>query len=147
MPIRTFEPFPESCVPAAVGVYQILDSLLAQHAKVYYISERMGAILRRGLQFFPPHALQPVIQPVMERMALCFEETGYASYLWIIGKVTARFGEAATAGSGGDALAGLLGGAFEKVTQVLATRLESRTAVEMPDGQSLFHPSLESYIA
>lgn len=97
----------------------------------------MGAILRRGLQFFPPHALQPLLQPVMERMALCFEETGYASYLWIIGKVTAKFGESARGGLDGDALAGLLGGAFEKVTHVLARRLEGRTAMEMPDGESL----------
>lgn len=135
MPIRSFEPFPESCIPTALGVYQILDALLARHAKVYFISERMGSILRRGLQFFPPQALQPVVQPVMQRMASCFEETGYASYLWIIGKVTARFGESAV-GPGGDALAGLLGGAFDKVTQVLAERLHSRTAIEMPDGES-----------
>jgi transportin-3 len=94
----------------------------------------MGSTLRRGLQFFPLEALQPVIQPLMERMAGCFEETGFASYLWIIGKVASKFGPVAV-GPGGDALAGLLGGAFEKVTQVLAGRLAERTAVEMPDGE------------
>jgi hypothetical protein len=30
----------------------------------------------------------------------------------------------------------LLGGAFEKVTQVLGRRLGEKTAVEMPDGES-----------
>jgi transportin-3 len=71
----------------------------------------------------------------MERMASCFDETGFACYLWIIGKVTSKFGEAAI-GPGGDGLAGLLGGAFEKVTQVLGRRLGEKTAVEMPDGES-----------
>jgi transportin-3 len=70
----------------------------------------------------------------MERMASCFDETGFACYLWIIGKVTSKFGEAAI-GPGGDALAGLLGGAFENVTQVLGRRLGEKTAVEMPDGE------------
>lgn len=137
MPIKTFDPFPPSCAPTALAVYQILDSLLAQHASKYFISERMGSILRRGLQFFPAEALQPVLEPVMHRMAGCFEQTGYASYLWIIGKVTARFGENAV-GPGGDVLATLLGGAFDKVTQVLAKRLEGKTAVEMPDGEFSF---------
>jgi hypothetical protein len=73
----------------------------------------------------------------MERMAGCFDETGFACYLWIIGKVTAKFGAGCT-GPEGDALAGLLGGAFEKVTQVLARRLGERTAVEMPDGEFFF---------
>ena len=77
----------------------------------------------------------------MERMASCFDETGFACYLWIIGKVTSKFGEAAV-GPGGDGLAGLLGGAFEKVTQVLARRLGEKTAVEMPDGESLSLPHL-----
>jgi hypothetical protein len=77
----------------------------------------------------------------MERMASCFDETGFACYLWIIGKVTSKFGEAAI-GPGGDALAGLLGGAFENVTQVLGRRLGEKTAVEMPDGESF--PSLIS---
>jgi transportin-3 len=70
----------------------------------------------------------------MERMAGCFQETGYSSYLWIIGKVASKFGGLAV-GPGGEGLAGLLGGAFEKVTQVLAGRLVEKTAVEMPDGE------------
>lgn len=78
----------------------------------------------------------------MERMASCFDETGFACYLWIIGKVGSKFGEAAV-GPGGDGLAGLLGGAFEKVTQVLSRRLGEKTAVEMPDGESF--PSLISH--
>ena len=71
----------------------------------------------------------------MERMAGCFEETGFACYLWIIGKVAAKFG-AGCQGSEGEALAGLLGGAFERVTRTLASRLGEKTAVEMPDGES-----------
>ena len=133
-PIRTLQPFPTSCYPTATAVYGIFDTLLQHHSKTYFISDRLSSTIRRGLAFFPPEALQPVLQPLMERMASCFDETGFACYLWIIGKVTSKFGEAAV-GPGGDALAGLLGGAFEKVTQVLARRLGEKTAVEMPDGE------------
>ena len=133
-PIRTLQPFPTSCYPTATAVYGIFDTLLQHHSKTYFISDRLSSTIRRGLAFFPPEALQPVLQPLMERMASCFDETGFACYLWIIGKVTSKFGEAAV-GPGGDAFAGLLGGAFEKVTQVLARRLGEKTAVEMPDGE------------
>lgn len=95
----------------------------------------MSSTLRRGLAFFPPEAIQPILQQLMERMAGCFDETGFACYLWIVGKVAGKFGGAAT-GPGGEGMAGLLGGAFEKVTQVLARRLGEKTAVEMPDGES-----------
>jgi transportin-3 len=134
-PIRTLSPFPASCYPTATAVYGIFDTLLQHHSKTYFISDRLSSTIRRGLAFFPPEALQPVLQPLMERMASCFDETGFACYLWIIGKVTSKFGEAAI-GPGGDGLAGLLGGAFEKVTQVLGRRLGEKTAVEMPDGES-----------
>lgn len=109
--------------------------MLARYAKLFYISERVGSVLRRGLAFFPAQALEPVLQPLLERIASAFDETGYATYLWITGKTAAKFGEAAQR-SGGDGVARLLGMAFEAVTNGLSKLLQTKVALEIPDGQS-----------
>ena len=133
--IRTLDPVPESCFPTAVAIYNILDTLLARYARLYYISERVGSVLRRGLAFFPTRALDPLLQPVLERMATSFDQTGYASYLWIIGKTAAKFGDAAGE-PGGEAVAALLGKVFESVSMSLTKLLQTKVSLEIPDGQS-----------
>ncbi|ORY31770.1 armadillo-type protein [Naematelia encephala] len=130
--IRTLDPVPETCFPTCSLVYSILDRLLARYAKLYFISERVGSLMRRGLAFFPARALEPVVQPVLERMAIAFDETGYASYLWIVGKVTAKFGDAAR-GPEGETVSALLGAAFERVTSSLSATLQGKVALEIPD--------------
>ncbi|WVQ84216.1 hypothetical protein IAT38_006367 [Cryptococcus sp. DSM 104549] len=130
--VRTLDPLPESCYPTCPAVFAIIDALLARYAALFYISERASSVLRRGLAFFPQRALEPVLQPLMERMALAFEQTGYPSYLWITGKVTDKFGEAAR-GPGGEALGQLLVRSWESVTNAMAKLLQAKTAVEIPD--------------
>ncbi|TXT13275.1 hypothetical protein VHUM_00642 [Vanrija humicola] len=130
--IRTISPLPGSCFATAATVYSVLDTLLSKYALRYYISERVGSILRRGLTFFPESALEPVVQPVLERMATSFSQTGYASYLWITGKVASKFGETAQQ-PGHEALAALLVGAFENVTASLDKLLQVKSAVEIAD--------------
>jgi transportin-3 len=137
--VRTLKPVPESCFPTCPAIYSVLDALLARYAKLYYIAERVGSVLRRGLVFFPHRALEPVVQPVLERMVLAFEQTGYASYLWITGKLAAKFGEAAR-GPGGEALAGLLARSFEGITMALGKQLQTKVAIEIPDGESMTAP-------
>jgi len=131
--VRTLDPVPESCLPTCLAVYSILDTLLARFAERYYISERVCSVLRRGLGFFPTRALEPVIQPLLERMSLAFDETGYASYLWITGKVAAKFADAARE-PGGEGVAGLLSRAFEGITTALGKLLQTKVALEVPDG-------------
>ncbi|WRT66764.1 uncharacterized protein IL334_003727 [Kwoniella shivajii] len=130
--VRTLDPVPESCFQTASAVYGILDALLARYAKLYYISERVGTVLRRGLAFFPARALEPVIQPVLERMALAFDQTGFASYLWITGKVAGKFGDSAQQ-PGGETLGSLLVRSFESVTTAMAKLLQTKVALEIPD--------------
>jgi len=130
--IRTLDPVPESCYPTAASVYNVLDALLARYARLYYISERVGSILRRGLAFFPQAALEPVVQPVLARLSTSFSQTGYASYLWITGKVATKFADIAQR-PGGEALSALLIGAFENVTETLAKLLQVKTALEISD--------------
>jgi transportin-3 len=130
--IRTLEPVPESCYPTASSVYAVLDALLARYARLYYISERAGSILRRGLSFFPEEALVPIVQPVLARLSSSFSQTGYASYLWITGKVASKFAAAARR-PGSEVLVALLRGAFENVTETLSKLLQIKNALEIAD--------------
>ncbi|KAK4688053.1 transportin-3, partial [Tremellales sp. Uapishka_1] len=143
--IKRFEPFPESCLSTCTAVYSILDNLLARYARTYHFAERVGSLLRRGLVFFPPEALRPVIQPLMERMALAFEETGYATFLWITGKSVSRFGDFAN-GPGGEELAALLVRSFERTTAALGQMLAGQTAVEIPDVVDDYAHCLMAYL-
>jgi transportin-3 len=130
--VRTLDPVPESCYPTAASVYQILDKLLERYAKLYFISERVGSILRRGLTFFPERALEPVVQPVLARLSTAFAQTGYSSYLWITGKIASKFARAAQR-PGNEALAQLLVGAFQTVTDSLGKLLTLKDALEIAD--------------
>ncbi|TYJ52165.1 hypothetical protein B9479_007237 [Cryptococcus floricola] len=150
--VKTLKPVPESCYPTCAAVYGVLDGLLARYSKVYHISEKVGSLLRRGLAFFPLRALEPVVPLLLERLATCFNETGYASYLWITGKVADKFGEAAAAaagagGPGGGQLAGLLVGSFESVTRGLGELLQRKVAVEIPDVMDDYVHLLYAYLS
>ncbi|WWC88244.1 uncharacterized protein L201_003150 [Kwoniella dendrophila CBS 6074] len=128
--VRSLDPLPEECFQTALEVYGILDTLLSKYAKLYYISERVGTVLRRGLGFFPTRALEPIIQPLLERMSISFEQTGFSSYLWITGKVASKFGNSANEN---EALGGLLVRSFENVTTSMAKLLQTKVALEIPD--------------
>ncbi|KAL7422250.1 Nuclear import receptor [Cryptotrichosporon argae] len=143
--IRTLNPVPESCYPTAATVFAVLDTLLARYASVYFISERVGSLLRRGLTFFPSRALEPVVQPLLARMASAFEQTGYASYVWIIGKVVDRFAAQASA-PGGDQLAALLVHAFEGTATALQTLLQSKAATQIPDVMDDYAHCFHAYL-
>lgn len=131
---HTGRSIPESCYPTASQIWGVLDSLLSRYAKLFYISERVGSLIRRGLKFFPPAAIAPIIQQMLDRMTSCFEETGYPSYLWITGKLASTFSEQAVT-PGGEALAGLLLGALARETEILRVLCETKSAVEIPDGE------------
>lgn len=161
--VRTLSPFPPSCYPTAGRVYAILDVLLENFGGVYHISEKVGSVLRRGLIFFPADLLVGagtgvegenrggrgeeggLVSQLIKRMQTSFEETGYASYLWIMGKVVDKFGDMVLSSTSGGETEGagrmvgeLLGRGFEGVTTSLGRLLERKVAVEIPDGTSFF---------
>lgn len=77
---------------------------------------------------------------LIKRMQTSFEETGYASYLWIMGKVVDKFGDMVLSSTSGGETEGagrmvgeLLGRGFEGVTTSLGRLLERKVAVEIPD--------------
>ena len=131
--VRTLDPLPESCFPTCLAVYEILDTLLARYARLYYISQRVTSVIRRGLTFFPDRALEPVVKPLLDRLAMTFDQTGHAEYLWILGKVNAKFANVMQA-LGGENVAAYLGQTFESCTQAVSKLLQTKVVVEIPDG-------------
>ena len=133
--IQTLSPVPESCFPTAPAIYTILDTLISRYAKLYYLSERIGTVLRRGLAFFPARALDPLLEPLLARMTSAFAATHYATYLWIVGKMASKFADA-TGGAGSERPAALLSGAFEMVTREMEILLRDTQPIAIPDGKS-----------
>ncbi|WWC63014.1 uncharacterized protein I303_105612 [Kwoniella dejecticola CBS 10117] len=142
--VRSIDPLPQECYNTPSEIYGILDSLLEKYAKSFTISERVGTVLRRGLAFFPTQALEPIVQPLLSRMVLSFEQTGYPSFLWITGKVTSKFGDAVN--SGNQALGGLLVGGFETLTNSMARLLQTKLAIEIPDAMEDYGHLFMAYL-
>ena len=116
------------CAETCANAYHVLDSLLAAHGHVFFISERTSALIRRALVFFGDKAI-PTLPALLERFATCFEATGYSGYVWIIGKSIDQFARNAV-----PELRSALSRAFERtsahVLQLLAsTPIEEQTDV------------------
>jgi len=133
--VRTLDPVPEECFSVTGPMFSLLDQLLAMHGQTYFISERVGSVLRRGLAFFPAAAIQPILQPLLARLVASFSETGYASFIWIIGKTAAKFGDVTRDPSSSDVVGQLLGGAFQEVSTALQQLVEVKSAQAIPDGE------------
>ena len=85
---------PEACEQTCAEAYAILDRLLECHGHVYFISERVSALVRRALIFFGDRA-RVVLPRILERFATCYEATGFSGYVWIIGKSIDQYGRGA----------------------------------------------------
>lgn len=128
--IDTFgEELPQACRNSCKEAWTVFDSFIAKYGSDYNVCERVTRVLRLGLNFFGADA-KPVIPSVLLRMATAFQATGYASYLWIIGKIIGRFGfeedvELRTA----------FKHAFEQVSTKLVTTLQETQPSRIPDGR------------
>lgn len=136
--IGRIESLPTSCHESAAQVYSILDTLLTRYAGVYYISERIGSVVRRGLNFFPLEAVMPVVPALLHRMGEAFRQTGYPSYVWVHARVVVKVAGAEgemVRGPGGDEVVRVLMGGLECVTAGVSALLGNKIAVEIPDGE------------
>ncbi len=134
--IRTLKPVPEACYATAGPLYQLVDQVLLRYGNTYHVAERAGSVVRRGLAFFPKRALVPLLEPLLSRMVSSFRETGYASYLWIIGKTAAKFGEDKSEPLDQQSTA-LIAHTFEEVCMELQKLVAVKPAPMIPDGESL----------
>ncbi|KIR32111.1 transportin-3 [Cryptococcus deuterogattii MMRL2647] len=142
--VRTLSPFPSSCHPTAGRVYAILDVLLENFGAEVLVGSRVGAEGEDGDRSGGTRGGGGLVSQLIKRMQTSFEETGYASYLWIMGKIVDRFSDMILSStSGGETEAAgrmvgeLLGRGFESVTTSLGRLLERKVAVEIPDASPL----------
>ena len=90
--VDTFgDELPIACRNSCQEAWLFFDPFIAKYGSDFATCERVTRVLRFALNFFGSTA-RPVIPSVLASMATSFEATGFASYLWIIGKVVSRYG-------------------------------------------------------
>jgi transportin-3 len=122
------EDLPSSCKNTAEDVWGVLDGLLQRQGAVPLLAERTCSILRVGLEFFGL-ATKPVVPSLLEQLSSSFETTGFASYVWIVGKTVRLFGN-----EEGAELRRAFRSAFERVSQQVFGLLKIQTPDDVPDG-------------
>ena len=126
---RFSEDLPPECQLSCQEGWAVLDSLLSKFSARNDLGERCTRVLRASLRFFGPVA-QPVVTAILGRMSLSFEATGYASYVWIAGKIISTFSEDDST----DMYAAVLD-AYERSTSKVIALLQTKQLAEIPDGE------------
>ncbi|KAI0687777.1 ARM repeat-containing protein [Cytidiella melzeri] len=126
--IDTFgDQLPATCQNSCPEAWAIFDPLIAKYGSDFEVCDRVTRVIRLGVNFFGITAL-PVVPAVLRRMATAFESTGFASYLWIIGKIFGRFGTEEN-----PALRNSFKQAFEQTSTKLVTILQVTPPSQIPD--------------
>lgn len=126
------EELPADCANTASSTWAVVDDVIDRYGSDTTICDRATRVLRLGLQFFQRTAL-PLVPSILARLTGEFERTGFASYLWAIGKVIQRFG---LEEDGVVRIA--IQGAYERTT-AKCWALFSQTAISMhSDGKKWF---------
>ncbi|KAG5650654.1 hypothetical protein H0H81_011476 [Sphagnurus paluster] len=126
--IRSFgEDLPVACQGTCEQAWLVFDAFLQKYGSNYDVAERTTRVLRHGISLFGNAALS-VASSVVARMSLCFESTGYPSYLWIAGKVIGAFGNEEDL-----ALRGSYRELYERSTHKVVSLLQVKTPGDIPD--------------
>lgn len=128
--IDTFgDDLPAACRNSCQEAWLFFDPFVAKYGTEYNTCERVTRVLRFALNFFGDMAL-PVIPSVLARMAAAFEASGFASYLWIIGKIVSRYGD-----EDDESLRAAFKQAYEQTSAKLLKMLSSTVPTQIPDGE------------
>ena len=126
--ISTFgEELPSSCEGTCSQAWVVVDAVLTHHGGDPTVSESMCRLLRAAIPFFGSAAL-PVIPLMIERAVLNFNETGIASYPWILRKCIEAHGH-----TGNVKLREDFKRAFELVSTKLSSMLQTQPITSIPD--------------
>lgn len=129
--VGTFgEELPASCEDTCAHGWAVFDAVLSHHGADPTISEHVCRLLRAALPFFGSSAL-PVIPLVVKRAVLNFNETGIASYPWILRKCIEAHGH-----TGKIELREDFRQAYELVSTRMASMLQTQSISNIPDGLS-----------
>lgn len=125
------EELPQSCQGTCKAAWEVMDTFLVKHGNTYDLAERVTRVLRRGLDLFGKAAVS-VAPSVLARMSFGFEAVGYPSFLWIAGKIIGRFSYERD-----PELAGAIRELYERSTHKVASLLQVKQPLEIPDGESI----------
>ena len=132
--IQSFgEQLPTSCQNTYQEAWAVFDPFIAKYGIDYHVCERTTRVLRLGLGFFGSATL-PIIPSVLTRLGTSFETTGFSSYLWLVGKVVARFGNEED-----QVVRVAFKDVYKRSSTKLVAILQERAPQMIPDGQSLAH--------
>ena len=133
------EELPPACQKVPEEGWSVLDPFLAKYGTTYDIAERANRVLRHCITFFDRSAL-PVIASVVARLTQSFDAAGFASNLWIIGKVVHSYGDKADA-----TIQATFRDAYERSTTKIGAMLQASSPGAHPDGTSCW-PSALLYV-
>jgi transportin-3 len=122
------EHLPAACQGSCEEAWTIFDAFLAKYGGNYDVSDRVTRVLRHGLALFGPTA-RPVAWAVAQRMSASFEQTGFAGYLWIAGKLISSFGV-----DKDQVLHNAIVDLYTRSTNKTVLLLQEKTAGAIPDG-------------
>ncbi|EAU93203.1 mRNA transport regulator [Coprinopsis cinerea okayama7 len=126
--VGTFgEQLPKSCEKTCEQAWAVFDAFLVKFGGDVVVADLATQALRRGLDFFGDSALA-VAPAVIARMSFSFEATGISSYLWIPGKIIARFGN-----DDDPNLRGSFKEFYERSTQKVVSLLQAKDPRQIPD--------------
>ncbi|GAB1517431.1 Nuclear import receptor [Rhizoctonia solani] len=121
------EELPASCEDTCSQAWIVVDTVLTHHGGDPTVSESICRLLRAAIPLFGNAAL-PVIPLVIKRAVLIFDQTGIASYPWILRKCIEAHGH-----TGKVALREDFKQAFELVSKKLSTLLQTQPITSIPD--------------
>ncbi|RDX50448.1 ARM repeat-containing protein [Lentinus brumalis] len=121
------EQLPAACQNTHQEAWAVFEPFVAKYGTDYHICERTTRVLRLGLNFFGSATL-PIIPSVLTRLAASFEVTGFSSYLWLAGKVVARFGN-----EDDPAIRAAFRDVYERSSHKLVAILSERSPQMIPD--------------
>ncbi|KAL1709000.1 armadillo-type protein [Schizophyllum commune] len=121
------EELPPACQKVPEEGWSVLDPFLAKYGTTYDIAERANRVLRHCITFFDRSAL-PVIASVVARLTASFDAAGFASNLWIIGKVVHSYGDKADA-----TIQATFRDAYERSTTKIGAMLQASSPGAHPD--------------
>jgi transportin-3 len=139
--VRSFgEELPSACQNSCAEAWTVLDNFLLKFGSNYELAERATRVIRHGITMFGVTGL-PVAPSVAQRMSQGFEATGIPSYVWIGGKIVARYGEEKQNVELQTAIRGM----YEHVSKKTVALLSLKSPGEIPDGECKLLKSLCAY--
>ncbi|KXN83654.1 hypothetical protein AN958_01220 [Leucoagaricus sp. SymC.cos] len=127
--VRSFgEELPSACDSACPQAWTVLDEFLLKFGSNYDLAERATRVIRHGITLFGTAGLA-VAPSVAARMSQAFDATSIPSYVWIGGKIVARYG----AEKHEVELQTAIHGMYEHVSKKTVALLSLKSPGEIPD--------------